>query len=128
MSSPSQAGPSSPREEKKEKGFSKLLNRTKTFLKRESSSMSSKRQSTLGTSQPAAPAKAEETPKTRYGYSQNRCWQIREDSRWIPISFDFANSNFIYSVTNKLTAKLLRLRSRKPTPGPNMKAWKAFLS
>ncbi|EKJ78889.1 hypothetical protein FPSE_00931 [Fusarium pseudograminearum CS3096] len=64
MSSPSQAGPSSPREEKKEKGFSKLLNRTKTFLKRESSSMSSKRQSTLGTSQPAAPAKVGETPKT----------------------------------------------------------------
>jgi hypothetical protein len=66
MSSPSQAGPSSRREEKKEKGFSKLLTRTKTFLKREGSSSASKRQSTLSTTKPTAPAKSEETPQTRY--------------------------------------------------------------
>jgi hypothetical protein len=67
MSSPSQAGPSTPREEKKEKGLSKLLTRTKTFLKREGSSISSKRQSTLSTTKPTPPAKVDETPKTRYG-------------------------------------------------------------
>ncbi|KAM6533394.1 hypothetical protein FALCPG4_006382 [Fusarium falciforme] len=61
MSSPSQAGPSAPKEEKKEKGLSKLLTRTKTFLKREGSS--NKRLSTMSTSKPA-PAGQSEPVKT----------------------------------------------------------------
>ncbi|RMJ14991.1 hypothetical protein BHE90_006184 [Fusarium euwallaceae] len=60
MSSPSQAGPSAPKEEKKEKGLSKLLTRTKTFLKREGSS--NKRLSTMSTTK-AAPAGQSEPVK-----------------------------------------------------------------
>ncbi|EEU40364.1 uncharacterized protein NECHADRAFT_66538 [Fusarium vanettenii 77-13-4] len=70
MSSPSQAAPSAPKEEKKEKGLSKLLTRTKTFLKRESSS--NKRLSTMSTTK-AAPAGQSEPVKTRYAFSVTNC-------------------------------------------------------
>lgn len=62
--SSSQAGPSVPKEEKKEKGLSKLLTRTKTFLKREGSS--NKRLSTMSTK--AAPASQPEPVKPRYAF------------------------------------------------------------
>ncbi|RTE68394.1 hypothetical protein BHE90_017228 [Fusarium euwallaceae] len=70
MSSPPQAALSAPKEEeeekKKEKGLSKLLTRTKTFLKRQGSS--NKRPSTMSTSKAPAgqpePVKPSEPPGT----------------------------------------------------------------
>jgi hypothetical protein len=58
MSSPAQAGPSAPREEKEKKGFGKMISRVKTVLKR--SGEGSKRQSTISTKAP----KTTTAPKT----------------------------------------------------------------
>lgn len=65
MSSPPQAGPSVPKEEKEKKGFGRVLSRVKTVLKREKSESSTKRLSTVSTTK-AAPASKSEPIKKRY--------------------------------------------------------------